>query len=206
MPFRIPQDKIQERICKECFKVQRTEARVIRRATLLQAANKQIKDAANSPKRIISRWVELFNKADAAGLAGLYHDDAVNHQVANEPIEGKANIRTMFEKEFQDANLDRSFKWDYIQAVSSYCSRCVGLTREHFKEAILKVFEGKEGIEMLETIPNGILQEGIAIGVDKGKIEEKVEVARNMKRKGCDLEFISEMTGLSVDEIEHLDS
>ena len=92
-------------ICKECFKVQRTEASVIRRATLLQAANKQIKDAANSPKRIISRWVELFNKADAAGLAGLYHDDAVNHQVANEPIEGKANIRTMFEKEFAAAKM-----------------------------------------------------------------------------------------------------
>ena len=119
------------------------------------------------------------------------------------------NLDSVF-RHIQDANLDRSFKWDYIQAVSSYCSRCVGLTREHFKEAILKVFEGKEGIEMLETIPNGILQEGIAIGVDKGRVEgrveEKIEVARNMKKEGCNPEFISRVTGLSVDVIEHLDS
>ena len=53
-----------------------------------------------SPKQILSRWIELFNKADASGLAELYHDAAVNHQVANEPAEGKENIRNMFEGEF----------------------------------------------------------------------------------------------------------
>ncbi len=58
-----------------------------------------------SPKQLLSRWIDLFNKADASGLAELYHDDAINHQVANEPVEGKENIRNMFEREFAVAEM-----------------------------------------------------------------------------------------------------
>jgi len=47
-----------------------------------------------TPKETVTRWVELFNRGDAVGLAELYHDDAVNHQVANEPVVGKANKNT----------------------------------------------------------------------------------------------------------------
>lgn len=77
------------------------------------------------------------------------------------------NLDSVF-RHVHDANLEKEPTWDYIQTIASYCSRSVGLTREHLKKAILKVFEGKEGIEMLETIPNGILQEGISIGVNQG--------------------------------------
>ena len=58
-----------------------------------------------SSKKVVTRWIELFNKADAQALSELYHDDAVNHQVANEPVEGKANIRNMFEREFAAAEM-----------------------------------------------------------------------------------------------------
>jgi Ketosteroid isomerase homolog len=51
------------------------------------------------PKELIKQWIELFNQKDIA-IAELYHDDAINHQVANEPIIGKENIRKMFESEF----------------------------------------------------------------------------------------------------------
>jgi hypothetical protein len=57
------------------------------------------------PRELVERWVERFNAADADGLATLYHDDAVNHQVANEPVEGKANIREMFAREFATAKM-----------------------------------------------------------------------------------------------------
>jgi limonene-1,2-epoxide hydrolase len=57
------------------------------------------------PKQLVSHWVELFNQADIIGLAALYHDDAINHQVANEPVEGKDNIRAMFEREFAAAKM-----------------------------------------------------------------------------------------------------
>ncbi|WP_265923002.1 nuclear transport factor 2 family protein [Cupriavidus nantongensis] len=33
-------------------------------------------------------------------VADLYHPDAVNHQVTQEPIEGREAIRAMFEREF----------------------------------------------------------------------------------------------------------
>ena len=49
---------------------------------------------------LIERWVELFNRADADALAQLYADDAVNHQVALAPVEGRDAIRQMFQSEF----------------------------------------------------------------------------------------------------------
>lgn len=53
-----------------------------------------------SLKKIMIRWVEAFNKADADALANLYHDDAINHQVAFSPVVGKENIRQMFVDDF----------------------------------------------------------------------------------------------------------
>ena len=38
----------------------------------------------------------------------------------------------------------------------------------------------------------------------EGKLEGKIETAKKMKEKGTDFDFISEMTGLSIEEIEQL--
>ena len=38
----------------------------------------------------------------------------------------------------------------------------------------------------------------------EGKAEEKVETALKMKQKGLDLNLISDITGLSIEEIEQL--
>ena len=48
-------------------------------------------------KELLCQWVDAFNGADAEAIADLYDDKAINHQVANEPVIGKAAIRTMFE-------------------------------------------------------------------------------------------------------------
>ncbi len=53
-----------------------------------------------NPKELIIKWVILFNKGDAEGIAELYHEDAVNHQVANDPLNGKHAIKEMFRNEF----------------------------------------------------------------------------------------------------------
>lgn len=42
----------------------------------------------------------MFNTGNADKIAELYHDDAINHQVANEPVNGKISIKEMFTKEF----------------------------------------------------------------------------------------------------------
>jgi len=56
-------------------------------------------------KDVVIKWVELFNEGDAEKLADLYHSDAINHQVANDPIEGKAAIKEMFASEFSTADM-----------------------------------------------------------------------------------------------------
>jgi predicted transposase/invertase (TIGR01784 family) len=44
-------------------------------------------------------------------------------------------------------------------------------------------------------------EKGVAVGVDR----RNIEIAQSMKRKGCDVDFIIEMTGLSSSEIDRLD-
>lgn len=56
-------------------------------------------------KDIILHWIERFNQQDADGIAALYHDDAINHQVANDPVTGKHNIYQMFKDEFAAAEM-----------------------------------------------------------------------------------------------------
>lgn len=58
-----------------------------------------------TPKAVIANWVEIFNKADAARLAALYHTDAINHQVNQEPIKGQQAIKEMFDAEFKKADM-----------------------------------------------------------------------------------------------------
>jgi hypothetical protein len=57
------------------------------------------------PKELITHWIEVFNRGNAGELAEFYHEDAVNHQVANEPVSGKEAIREMFTKEFALADM-----------------------------------------------------------------------------------------------------
>ena len=57
------------------------------------------------PKEILCQWIDAFNSADAEAIADLYDDKAINHQVANEPVIGKAAIRKMFEDEFSQAKM-----------------------------------------------------------------------------------------------------
>lgn len=57
------------------------------------------------PKALIEKWVEAFNAGDVERIAAFYTDDAVNHQVANDPVNGKAAIKAMFADEFADADM-----------------------------------------------------------------------------------------------------
>ena len=58
-----------------------------------------------TPRQVLERFVDLFNKGDAQAIAALYDENAVNHQVANEPVAGRQAIREMFEKEFAAAKM-----------------------------------------------------------------------------------------------------
>ena len=57
------------------------------------------------PKELVRKWITLFNQANPKGIADLYHPDAINYQVPNQPIVGKDKIRLMFEQEFASAEM-----------------------------------------------------------------------------------------------------
>jgi len=58
-----------------------------------------------SPKDIVRHWVDVFNAGDAETLSALYADEAINHQVAYEPIVGRAAIHDFFLMEFGRAKM-----------------------------------------------------------------------------------------------------
>ena len=57
------------------------------------------------PKSLVQAWVEAFNRADVDALAAFYAEDAVNHQVVQSPLEGRAAIRQMFADGFAHAKM-----------------------------------------------------------------------------------------------------
>jgi len=58
-----------------------------------------------TPKELVAAWVEAFNRADVDALASFYSEDAINHQVAESPVEGREAIRRMFADGFASANM-----------------------------------------------------------------------------------------------------
>lgn len=58
-----------------------------------------------NPKELIQKWVEAFNEANVEVLSNMYSDDAINHQVANEPVMGRQAITKMFREGFSMATM-----------------------------------------------------------------------------------------------------
>jgi limonene-1,2-epoxide hydrolase len=57
-----------------------------------------------SSKQLIEKWVSAFNNADTATLECLYAEDAINHQLPNQPVTGRKAIGQMFRDEFANAH------------------------------------------------------------------------------------------------------
>lgn len=57
------------------------------------------------PKEVVQLWVDAFNRHDVEAITSLYHENATNHQVANEPVAGIEAIRAMFTSEFSTADM-----------------------------------------------------------------------------------------------------
>ena len=57
------------------------------------------------PREIVKNWVSAFNRADADEIADYYAEEAVNHQVVQDPVIGRDAIREMFAREFGQAGM-----------------------------------------------------------------------------------------------------
>jgi hypothetical protein len=53
-----------------------------------------------TPRETIEKWLTAFNVADTATLESLYATHAVNHQMPNQPVNGREAIGKMFRDEF----------------------------------------------------------------------------------------------------------
>lgn len=58
-----------------------------------------------SPKEVVTAWVDAFNRQDVEALAAMYAEDAVNHQVAETPVAGRAAIGAKFAAGFAAAEM-----------------------------------------------------------------------------------------------------
>ena len=57
------------------------------------------------PRDVVKAWVEAFNRADGDALSAFYHPNAINHQVAESPVEGREAIQAMFVAGFAAAQM-----------------------------------------------------------------------------------------------------
>jgi limonene-1,2-epoxide hydrolase len=57
------------------------------------------------PRDVVKAWVDAFNRADVEALTNFYREDAINHQVAEKPVEGRDAIREMFTAGFAAAEM-----------------------------------------------------------------------------------------------------
>lgn len=55
------------------------------------------------PKVIVQLWIDAFNRTDTEALADLYSENAINHQVVQEPIVGRDAIKSFFANAFANA-------------------------------------------------------------------------------------------------------
>ena len=58
-----------------------------------------------TPKQLVERWVDAFNRADVESLVAMYAADATNHQVAESPVIGREAIRDFFTAGFAAADM-----------------------------------------------------------------------------------------------------
>jgi limonene-1,2-epoxide hydrolase len=57
------------------------------------------------PREVVAAWVEAFNRADVEALTNFYQENAINHQVAEEPVEGRQAIRERLASELAAAKM-----------------------------------------------------------------------------------------------------
>ena len=76
-------------------------------------------------------------------------------------------------------------------------------------EDLLNEYDRREAYLVYQSsLMRGAKEDGFEEGIEKGKLEGIKEnsytIAKNLKKSGLDVKFISENTGLSLEEVEKL--
>src|SRR5690554_2960297 len=101
------------------------------------------------------------------------------------------------------ALFDEKTKTEYLETLLRYLSSVSNTEQlDIIKSEVDQFIE--HGGEIMTTIAEKWIQEGIEKGKLEGKIEGKIEDAKKMLQLGLNIEQIIEITGLSRDKIENL--
>ena len=65
---------------------------------------------------------------------------------------------------------------------------------------------GNEFLEKFGLIAPEYIEEAEEKGIEQGSLDKSYEIARNMLKENTDIEFISKVTGLNIDQIKKLES
>ncbi|MGC8765896.1 MAG: Rpn family recombination-promoting nuclease/putative transposase, partial [Brevinematia bacterium] len=68
---------------------------------------------------------------------------------------------------------------------------------------ILKSVE-KEGEEVAMSTAEVLIKKGIEQGLSKGEYKKAIETAKRMLERGFEIRLISDVTGLSIEEVEKI--
>ena len=62
-------------------------------------------EGTTRPTEVVKSWIDAFNKADVERLANLYHENAIDDEVANALVDGREAIRQMLATQFANAQM-----------------------------------------------------------------------------------------------------
>ena len=110
-------------------------------------------------------------------------------------------------------NLDKASGYIHMKLGVCYISSKLPLDeRDEFEKIIRGSLPTNDGDNVMQSVLDSYVAEGIHIGKQEGKaegkaegkVENSIEVARNLLKAGVEIETISNATGLSLDEIRKL--
>ena len=124
----------------------------------------------------------------------------------------------LIENIFKNCNkavlIDAQMDYVYTKLMVWYNDRKIPLEKkQEFEQLVLNHLPKEKGAEIMKTIADSYIEEGInkgitqgiAIGEAKGKARI-IEIARRMLQEKTDIKFIASVTGLSTDEVLQLKS
>jgi len=149
----------------------------------------------------VDRLLEIGNVVSTLFLGEVYYDRALLIQELSKLLKQENHLMVSmlfnyFEQLFRHKKMEE-VDWNALDQVRSQEEINMFLENMQICDEIAYQKGKKEG--QLEGERKGLLE-----GKQEGKHEGKLETAKAMFNKGLDVDFIAEVTGLSVEEIEQL--
>lgn len=92
-----------------------------------------------------------------------------------------------------------------IKMFTLYILTNANIEPKELKELTSDELSEKEG-EVIMTTAERLISQGMERGIEKGKKENSIEVAKKMLKLGADIDFVSKSTDLSIKEVEAIKS